>query len=58
MNVIVAGGDIHALRHAAAAALDRTVHEALPDSSDVRSQQCAHDAACPVVIVRSKHEAS
>jgi nucleotide-binding universal stress UspA family protein len=93
------GGDIHELRAAAAAALDATVREAIPDVSDVKieqrvvegtpaaalvdeshnadllvvgsrghggfaslllgsvSQQCAHHAACPVVIVRSKPEA-
>jgi nucleotide-binding universal stress UspA family protein len=89
------GGDIHELRAAAAAALDATLREALPDAGDVKieqrlvegtpgavlvdesrdadllvvgsrghggfaqlllgsvSQQCAHHAACPVVIVRS-----
>jgi nucleotide-binding universal stress UspA family protein len=88
-------GDIHELREAAAAALDATLREALPDFDDVTieqrvvegtpaavlvdeshdadllvvgsrghggfaqlllgsvSQQCAHHAACPVVIVRS-----
>jgi nucleotide-binding universal stress UspA family protein len=93
------GGEIHELRAAAAAALDATVREAIPDVSDVKieqrvvegtpgaalvdeshnadllvvgsrghggfaslllgsvSQQCAHHAACPVVIVRSKPEA-
>jgi nucleotide-binding universal stress UspA family protein len=90
------GGDIHELRAAAAAALDATVREAIPDAGDVKieqrvvegapgaalvdesqtadllvvgsrghggfaqlllgsvSQQCAHHAACPVVIVRAK----
>ena len=89
-------GDIHELRDAAAAALDATLREALPDLDGVAieqrvvegtagavlvdesqeadllvvgsrgrggfaqlllgsvSQQCAHHAACPVVIVRSK----
>jgi nucleotide-binding universal stress UspA family protein len=93
------GGDIRELRAAAAAALDATVREALPDAGDVKieqrvvegtpgavlvdesrdadllvvgsrghggfaqlllgsvSQQCAHHAACPVVIVRSKPDA-
>jgi nucleotide-binding universal stress UspA family protein len=88
--------DIHELREAAAAALDATLREALPDFDEVTieqrvvegtpgavlvdeshdadllvvgsrgrggfaqlllgsvSQQCAHHAACPVVIVRSK----
>jgi nucleotide-binding universal stress UspA family protein len=90
------GGDIRELRAAAAAALDATLREAIPDAGDVKieqrvvegtagaalvdesqhadllvvgsrghggfaqlllgsvSQQCAHHAACPVVIVRSK----
>jgi nucleotide-binding universal stress UspA family protein len=94
------GADIHELRNTATAALDATVHEAIPDPGDVRieqlvvegtpgavlvseshnaellvvgsrghggfaqlllgsvSQQCAHHAACPVVIVRSKPAAS
>lgn len=89
-------GDIHELRDAAAAALDATVREALPNLDEVSleqrviegtpgavlvdesrdadllvvgsrglggfaqlllgsvSQQCAHHAACPVVIVRSR----
>lgn len=93
------GGDIHELRAAAAAALDATLREALPDAADIEieprvvegspgavlvnesrdadllvvgsrghggfaqlllgsvSQQCAHHAACPVVIVRSKPDA-
>ena len=89
-------GDIHELRDVAAAALDATVREALPDLDGISlehrvaegtpgavlvdesrdadllvvgsrglggfaqlllgsvSQQCAHHAACPVVIVRSR----
>ncbi len=92
-------GDIHELRGAAAAGLDATLREALPDFGEVEieqrvvegtpgavlvdasreadllvvgsrghggfaqlllgsvSQQCAHHAACPVVIVRSEPEA-
>ena len=88
------GGDIHELRSAAAAALEATVREVIPEPGDVTieqrvvegtpgavlvaesgeasllvvgsrghggfaglllgsvSQQCAHHAACPVVIVR------
>jgi nucleotide-binding universal stress UspA family protein len=95
----VLGGDIHELRAAAAAALDATLREALPDAGGIEieprvvegspgavlvnesrdadllvvgsrghggfaqlllgsvSQQCAHHAACPVVIVRSKPDA-
>jgi nucleotide-binding universal stress UspA family protein len=95
-SVPAMGGDIHELRAAAAAALDATLHEAIPDAGEVKieqrvvegtpagalvdesqqadllvvgsrghggfaqlllgsvSQQCAHHAACPVVIVRPK----
>jgi nucleotide-binding universal stress UspA family protein len=95
-SVVPEIGDIHELRGAAAAALDATLREALPDLDEVRieqrvvegtpgavlvdesrdadllvvgsrghggfaqlllgsvSQQCAHHAACPVAIVRSK----
>jgi nucleotide-binding universal stress UspA family protein len=90
------GGDIQKLREAAAAALEKTLKEAIHDAGDVEieqrlvegapgavlvdesrnatllvvgsrghggfaqlllgsvSQQCAHHAECPVVIVRSK----
>lgn len=93
------GADIKELRAAAAAALDATLRETLPNAGDVEieqcvvegtpgavlvdqsheadllvvgsrghggfaslllgsvSQQCAHHAACPVVIVRSKPHA-
>src|SRR5688500_15794985 len=91
-----AGGELHEFHDAAAAALDTTLREAIPDTGDVQverrvvegapaavlveesrdadllvvgsrghggfaqlllgsvSQQCAHHAECPVVIVRSK----
>jgi nucleotide-binding universal stress UspA family protein len=91
-----AGGELHEFRAAAAAALDATLREAIPDADGVEverrvvegapaavlveesrgadllvvgsrghggfaqllmgsvSQQCAHHAECPVVIVRSK----
>lgn len=90
------GGQLHEWRDAAAAALDTTLREAIPDAGDVAverrvvegapaavlveesrdadllvvgsrghggfaqlllgsvSQQCAHHAECPVVIVRAK----
>ncbi len=93
------GSDIKELRAAAAAALDATMRDALPNPGDVEveqrviegtagavlvdesrdadllvvgsrghggfaqlllgsvSQQCAHHAACPVVIVRAKPDA-
>jgi hypothetical protein len=48
----------HEHRSAAEAALDATVREAIPDAGvEIErrvtvSQQCAHYAECPVVIVR------
>jgi nucleotide-binding universal stress UspA family protein len=90
------GGELHEFREAAAAALDATLREVIPDAGEVEverrvvegapaavlveesreadllvvgsrghggfaqlllgsvSQQCAHHAECPVVIVRSK----
>jgi nucleotide-binding universal stress UspA family protein len=93
------GGELHEFRDAAAAALDATLREAIPDPGEVEverrvvegapaavlveesrdadllvvgsrghggfaqlllgsvSQQCAHHAECPVIIVRSKADA-
>jgi hypothetical protein len=49
------GGELHEFRDAAAAALESTLSETIPDVGEVDvGQQCAHHAECPVVIVRSK----